>query len=115
MSGREHFGLRVHELEDVNLVVDDVVHELVDDIREPLLVGDHIPLSLEDLNEYRLGHTFLPLRNLLEGLVDLSRSEAWDLNFVKGKELVEFLESYCRVLARENNSAILIGEADIML
>jgi hypothetical protein len=30
----------------------------------------------------------------LEGLVDLSGGEAWDLNFVKGKELVEFCESH---------------------
>jgi len=90
MIRREHFGLRVHELEDVNLVVDDVVHELVDNVREPLLVGDHIPLALEDFHEDRLGHPILSFRNLLEGLVDLSRGEAWDLNFVKSKELAEF-------------------------
>lgn len=52
MSWREHFGLRIDEFEDVYLVVDDVVHELVDDIREPFLVGDHIPLALEDFHEY---------------------------------------------------------------
>jgi len=83
MSGGEHFGLGVHEFEDVNLVVDDVVHELVDDVREPLLVGDHIPLALEDFHENRLGHALLSLRNLLESLVDLSWGEAWDLNLVK--------------------------------
>ena len=94
MVGREHFGLRVHELENVNLVVDDVVHELVDDVREPLLVGDHIPLALEDFHEYRFGHPLLSFRNLLEGLIDLRRGEARDLNFVKGKELVEFCESH---------------------
>ena len=94
MIGRENFGLRVHELEDANLVVDDVVHELVHDEREPLLVGDRVPLALEDFHEYRLGHAFLPFGNFLEGLVDFSRGEAWDLNFVNGKELVEFCESY---------------------
>ncbi len=94
MRGRENFGLRVHELEDVYLVVDDVVHELVNDVREPLLVGDHIPLALEDFHEYRLGHALLPFRNLLEGLIDLSRSEARDLNLVKCKELLEFWETH---------------------
>ena len=94
MSGREHFGLGVHELEDVNLVVDDVVHELIDYVREPLLVGDHIPLALEDFHEDRFGHALLSLCNLLEGLVDLSRSEAGDLNLVECKELVEFSEAH---------------------
>ena len=72
-----------------------MVHEFIHYIRKPFLVGADISLSLEELDKNRLRDLFLPLRYLMEGLVDLSRGKTWDLDLVLAQEFIEFLNPYC--------------------
>ena len=86
-----------------------MIHELVYDVRQPLLGGAHFSLPLEDTYKSSFWSLVLTLSDFQESFIDLGGGEARQLNFIGRQKLIEFCD--VTKLARSSSAGTMANIA----